>query len=75
MGAAEKPDNDNEEQLVGIPLSDFRRLLNLMERLCQNQERTLNQRQDAARRAAQKAGPTTPEAEARVAAKLRKWGK
>jgi len=63
---------------IELPLERFERLLVLLERLCQAQERMLAQKQDNAVRAARKLaaqGPVTvsPEVEARVRARMEKW--
>lgn len=60
------------EPVVEVPLDRFDRLLVLLERLAQAQERTLAQNQDTSRRAARKAGATTPEAMERVERRLKK---
>lgn len=65
MGDAAK-----KRETVEVPLDRFDRLLVLLERLAQAQERTLAQASHDARRYAAKAGPTTPEAEADVARRL-----
>jgi CRP-like cAMP-binding protein len=65
---------DHDDETVTVPLSDLRRLMALNERLARAVERLLNRHEHQARRAANLAGPTTPEAEARVARKLKKLG-
>lgn len=57
---------------VELPLERFDRLLRALERIAQYQERLLAQDADNTRRAARKVGPTTPEAENRVARRLRR---
>lgn len=55
-------------------LSDQERAVRALEMIAQNEQRKLSERDDSARRAASKAGPTTPEAEAEVARRHKKWG-
>jgi hypothetical protein len=69
MSAAEKKD---PPPMVELPADRFDRLLRALERIAQYQERLLAQDADNARRAARKAGPTTPEAEARIEKRLRR---
>lgn len=66
-------DDEREAGNVELPLERFDRLLRALEMLVQNEQRKLAQQNDNERRAARKAGPTTPEAEARVERKLKKW--
>lgn len=68
MGAKD----DKGERMVELPLDRFDRLLVLLERLAQAQERNLGQQQDTARRAARKAGATTDAAMDRVEKRLKK---
>lgn len=75
MGVPAEKDDESTGPKVEIPLEEFRRLTRALERLAQAQERALAQDADTARRAARKAGPTTPEAVARVEARMRKWSK
>jgi chemotaxis protein histidine kinase CheA len=65
-----EPAEKKSPPMVELPADRFDRLLLLLERLAQAQERLLAQDQDNARRAAKKAGPTTALAQARVAARL-----
>ncbi len=62
-----------KQDTVEIPLEKLDRLLQLVERQSRAIERLLNREEHAARRAANLAGPTTAEAEAHVARKLKKW--
>lgn len=62
------------ESRVELPLERFERLLVALEDLVQSQRRERTRRADGARRAAQKAGPTTERAMRDVQAKLRKKG-
>jgi hypothetical protein len=67
--AAEKKDT------VEVPiemLETLKRLLPAVEQLVQDNRRERTRAEDAARRAARKAGPTTPEAEARVERALKR---
>ena len=61
-----------QAETVELPLERLDRLLVLLERLAQAQERTLTQREDNARRAAKKSGPTSAEIDARYEARMRK---
>lgn len=65
-----EPAEKRAQPTVEIPLDRFERLLVLLERLAQAQERNFAQGQENTRRAARKAGPTTPEAEAQVASRV-----
>lgn len=65
---AKKPD-----ETVAVPAGDFKRIVDALEMvtrqlalITQYEERRLAQSQDTARRAANKAGPTTDEARARI---------
>ena len=73
MGAAEKKDEEQSERLIEVPLERFDRLLRLLERVAQFQERQLARQEDAVRRAARKIGPTTEAARADVKARHKKW--
>jgi hypothetical protein len=70
-----------KDDLVAIPRDALERMLGLMarhtaalEQLAQTEKRKLAQSEDNARRAISRAGPTTAEAEARVALRHKKLG-
>jgi CRP-like cAMP-binding protein len=74
MNQVEEMPAENDVRMVELPADKLDRLLALNERLARAVERLLNRQADQAARYAKKAGPTTAQAEARVAERLRKMG-